>query len=159
MYIYINIIIFKAQTAIYIWVIVWTPLIHCVGCGGGSGGGGEHPASAPLKLEKMWLFGVKSWFFRRNTPTFFAPPSARRNFFKCAPPNLKSWIRPWTPSLSYNWTNSVVIKNTLILNIRGARAGCAAPWIRLWCFASMWKTLAWQHQLIKEISELLHRFK
>jgi hypothetical protein len=23
----------------------------------------------------------------------FAPPSARRNFFKCAPPSLKSWIR------------------------------------------------------------------
>jgi hypothetical protein len=30
-----------------------------------------------------------------NTPTIFAPPSARRNFFKCAPPNLKSCIRPW----------------------------------------------------------------
>ena len=29
----------------------------------------------------------------RNTPNIFAPPSARRNFFKCAPPpNLKSWI-------------------------------------------------------------------
>jgi hypothetical protein len=25
---------------------------------------------------------------------FFAPPSARRKIFKCAPPNLKSWIRP-----------------------------------------------------------------
>ena len=24
----------------------------------------------------------------------FAPPFARRNFFK-SPPNLKSWIRPW----------------------------------------------------------------
>ena len=26
----------------------------------------------------------------------FAPPSARCNFFKCTPPNLKSWIRPCT---------------------------------------------------------------
>ena len=43
---------------------------------------------APLKLEKIWFFGVKSWFFTRNTPKIFAPP-------KCAPPNLKSWIRPW----------------------------------------------------------------
>ena len=26
----------------------------------------------------------------------FAPPSARPNFFKCAPPpSLESWIRPW----------------------------------------------------------------
>jgi hypothetical protein len=30
----------------------------------------------------------------RNIPNIFAPPSARRNFFKRAPPNLKSWIRP-----------------------------------------------------------------
>jgi hypothetical protein len=47
-----------------------------------------------LKLETIWFFGVKSWFFTRNTPNIFAPPSARRNCFKCAPPNLKSWIHP-----------------------------------------------------------------
>ena len=80
----------------------------------GGGGGGAHPARAPLKLEKIWFFvvkswfftrntstifappsaigkkirffGVKLWFFTRNTPKMFAPPSARRNFFKCAPP-------------------------------------------------------------------------
>ena len=40
---------------------------------------------APLKIGKIWFFGVKSWFFTRNTPKIFAPPSARRNFFKCAP--------------------------------------------------------------------------
>ena len=59
--------------------------------GADPGGGG----GAPLKFEKIWFFGVESWFFTRNTPTNFAPPSARRKFFfKCAPPNLKSWIRP-----------------------------------------------------------------
>jgi hypothetical protein len=58
-------------------------------------GGGAHPARSPLKLEKIWFFCVKWWFFIRNTPKIFAPPSARRNFLKCAPPNLKSWIRPW----------------------------------------------------------------
>ena len=57
--------------------------------------GGRTRRAPPLKLEKIWFFGVKSWFFTRNTPKIFAPPSARRNFFKCAPPNLKSWIRPW----------------------------------------------------------------
>ena len=36
-------------------------------------------------MEKIWFFGVKSWFFTRNTPTNFVPPFARRNFFKCAP--------------------------------------------------------------------------
>ena len=54
----------------------------------------------PPQLETIWFFGVKSWFFTRNTPNIFAPPSARRNFFKCAPspfpPNLKTWIRPWS---------------------------------------------------------------
>ena len=57
--------------------------------------GGRTRRGPSLKLEKIWLFGVKSWFFTRNTPNIFAPPSARRNFFNCAaPPNLKSWIAP-----------------------------------------------------------------
>ena len=56
---------------------------------------GPHPARAPLKLDNTWFFGVKLWFFTRNTTNIFAPPSAPRIFFKCAPPNLKSWIRPW----------------------------------------------------------------
>jgi hypothetical protein len=47
------------------------------------------------ELKKIRFFGVKSWFFTRNTPKSFTPPSARGNCFKCAPPpNLKSWIRP-----------------------------------------------------------------
>ena len=47
---------------------------------------------APPKIGKIWFFCVKSWFFTRNTPKIFAPPSARRNFFKCAPPPLT-----WNP--------------------------------------------------------------
>ena len=64
----------------------------CILYTGADPGGGAHPAHAPLKLEKIWLFGVKSWFFIRNTPNIFPPPSARRNFFKCAPPPLT-----WNP--------------------------------------------------------------
>ena len=46
---------------------------------------GTHP---PLKLEKIWFFGIKSWFF-----------------FKCAPPpDLKSWIRPWIAQVVVNPT-------------------------------------------------------
>ena len=67
--------------------------------GADSGGGGRTRRVPPLKLVKIWFFfGVNSWFFTRNTPKIFAPPSARRNFFKCAPPNLKAWIRPWNES-------------------------------------------------------------
>jgi hypothetical protein len=49
---------------------------------GGSrgGGGGAHPARAPPKIGKNTIF------FTRNTPKMFTPPSARRNFLKCAPP-------------------------------------------------------------------------
>ena len=49
----------------------------------GSRGGGQ---VLPPKIGKKYdFFGVKSWFFTRSTPKIFAPPSARRNFFKCAP--------------------------------------------------------------------------
>ena len=59
------------------WIFTWnTPKISCV----------------PPNIGKIWFFGVKSWFFTRNTPKIFAPPSARRNFFKCAPPPLT-----WNP--------------------------------------------------------------
>jgi hypothetical protein len=75
-------------------MLIWYFLVISLA---GADPGGVHPARAPLplKLEKIWFFGVKSWFFTRNTPTIFAPRSAWRNFFKCAPPNLKSGIRPW----------------------------------------------------------------
>jgi hypothetical protein len=58
--------------------------------GGSSGGGrgGRTRPAPPLKLDKIWFFGVKSWFFTRNIPNIFAPPSARRNVFKCARPQL-----------------------------------------------------------------------
>ena len=59
------------------------------------------------KLEKIWFFCVKSWFFTRNTPNIFAPPSVRRNFFKCATPNLKSWIRP---CILFTVRNTCVVK-------------------------------------------------
>jgi hypothetical protein len=36
----------------------------------------------PPKIGKIWFYGVKSWFFTRNTPNIFASPSARHNFFK-----------------------------------------------------------------------------
>ena len=39
---------------------------------------GRTRRAPPLKLEKIWFFGVKSWFFTRNTPNIFAPPWARR---------------------------------------------------------------------------------
>jgi hypothetical protein len=58
-------------------------------------GGDPRGRGRRLKLKKIRFFGVKSWFFTRNTPTIFAPPSARRNFFKCALP--LAWIRPWWP--------------------------------------------------------------
>jgi hypothetical protein len=78
---------FKCETKLYL-IVHWIVLYR----GGSRGGCTRH--ATPLKLEKIWFFGIKSWFFTRNTPTIFAPPSARRNFFKCARPNLKSWICP-----------------------------------------------------------------
>ena len=57
---------------------------------------GGAPGALPPKIGKDMISCVKWWFFTRNTPKIFAPPSARRNFLKYTPsPNLKSWIRPW----------------------------------------------------------------
>jgi hypothetical protein len=88
--------------------VSWTSYIPYSYRGGSRGGGAPGaPPPPPLKSEKIWFFGVKSWFFTRNTPKIFAPPSARCIFFKCAPPNLKSWIRPsaisWTSYIPYNY--------------------------------------------------------
>ena len=108
---------------------------------GGFRGGGRTRRAPPLKLEKIWFFGVKSWFFTRNTPKIFAPPSAIGNnmifwrkivifhtkypknfraslrsaqfFLSAPPPNLKSWIRPWICGSAY-WQYlwaELIIKN------------------------------------------------
>ena len=54
----------------------------CMNAGAGpGGGGGAHLARTPWNWKKIRFFGVRSWFFTRNTPTIFAPPSARWNFF------------------------------------------------------------------------------
>ena len=50
------------------------------------GGGGAPPARAPTKIEKNMIFWRKIVIFHTKYPKFFAPPSAQRNFFKCAPP-------------------------------------------------------------------------
>jgi hypothetical protein len=42
----------------------------------GWGGGAPGARPPPLKFEKIRFFSVKSWFFTRNTPKIFAPPSA-----------------------------------------------------------------------------------
>ena len=52
---------------------------------GADPGVGAHPA--PPNLNRYYFFGVKPWFFKRNTPNIFAP--------RPPPPNLKSWIRSW----------------------------------------------------------------
>ena len=75
----------------------------------------------PLKLEKIWFVCVKSWFFTRNTPTMFAPPSARRNYFKCALP--LTWnpgsapvIAPVQVPHSYNPTGHAITGDLQIIN-------------------------------------------
>ena len=48
--------------------------------------GRVHPACAPLKLKKKKLHEIP--------PKFSGLPPLGAIFFTCAPPNLKSWIRP-----------------------------------------------------------------
>ena len=62
------------------------------------GSRGVHPAPPPLPLtwKKCDFWGVKSWFFTRNTPNIFEPPSARRNYFKCT---SLTWNPGSTPAI------------------------------------------------------------
>ena len=75
--------------------------------GADPGGGAPPPPKIAKKIKKI---GVKSWFFIRNTPEIFARPSARRNFFKCAPLTWNPGSAPenWPPRYSWNSIESGV---------------------------------------------------
>ena len=60
------------------------------------------------------IFWRKIVIFTRNTPTNFAPSSARRKFLNCPRPNLKSWIRPWRLSISQAFLYCETLKATCI---------------------------------------------
>jgi hypothetical protein len=55
------------------------------GGGGGGGGGGAPGVCLPPKIGKNKIFWRKIVIFHTKTPNIFVPPSARCNFFKCAP--------------------------------------------------------------------------
>ena len=66
------------------------------GGGGGGGGGGGHRARSPTKIGKDIIFLRKMVIFHTKYPNIFRASLRSAQFFlKCAPPNLKSWIRPW----------------------------------------------------------------
>jgi hypothetical protein len=90
---------------------------------GGLRVGGAHPAPPPPKIGKnMIFFGVKSWFFTRNTRTIFAPPSARRKFFKCAPPLI--WNPGSAPVTGFFFRMSTQVKAEV-------RSTKAVIWVRM----------------------------
>ena len=82
-------------------IIIIDGIVTCSGAelrGESRGSAPGAPTPTPLKLEKQMICWRKIVIFYTKYPKFFAPPSARRYFFKCAP-NLKSWIRPWFLSI------------------------------------------------------------
>ena len=78
-----------------------TAQLYIVNTAGADPGGGHTRHAPPLRLEKIWFFGVKSWFFTRNAPKIFVPPSDRRNFFKYAPP--PTWNPGSVPVQHSDW--------------------------------------------------------
>jgi hypothetical protein len=77
-------------------------------------------------LEKIWFFSVKSWFFTRNTPKFFAPPSARRIFFKCVPPSL-TW------NCGPRKTDNTMSKRHTTIEQHVSHSGLP-DWVHVWKF-------------------------
>ena len=94
----------NACTIIYIFMYIFILYIKTLGVlvsfctsesssGADPGGGGCAPH--PPKIGKNMIFWRKIVIFHtKYLKKNFAPPSARRIFFKFTPPNLKSWIRP-----------------------------------------------------------------
>ena len=76
---------------------------------------GADPGVPPLKLEKIRFFGIKSWFFTRNTPKMFVSPSARHNFFKC--PSSLTWNSGSTPEYDYWFLKQNIQYNLCIHDI------------------------------------------
>ena len=77
--------------------ILYCYVIYCHLCRqqGRIQGGVGHRSTQ--KFEKIWFFGVRSWFFHTKYPKMVCASLRSAQFFKVRPPpNLKSWIRPWT---------------------------------------------------------------
>ena len=65
---------------------VYEAQIQVPRCKKGITQGGRTRRAPPLKLVKIGFFWRKIVIFHMKYPKNFAPPSARSNFFKCAPP-------------------------------------------------------------------------
>ena len=74
------------------WSLLW--LLPSVHQSGADPGGRTRRAPPPLKLEKIWFFLRKIVIFHTKYPNNFRASLRSAQFSKCAPPNLKSWIRP-----------------------------------------------------------------
>ena len=76
----------------------------------GADPGGAPGAHPPIIEQKNMIFWRKIVIFHTKYPKIFAPPSARRNFFKCGPPprSLKSWIRPCTGTQTLENTEGTI---------------------------------------------------
>jgi hypothetical protein len=73
------------------------------GGGGGGGGGGGAPGARPpplLKLEKIWFFGVKSWFFLHEIPQKYSSLPPLGAIFLSVPP--LTWNPGSAPDMYFN---------------------------------------------------------
>ena len=116
------------------------------------------PPPPPLKLEKIWFFGVKLWFFTRNTPKIFAPPSARRpHKLAVLDPPLKC-ILYIQDTMDISWSSSYegpswsCSHGSLIYNYLCNQ--CVSPlnlWVRIPLMARFTR---YNHYVIKFVSNL-----
>jgi hypothetical protein len=65
----------------------------------------KHPKNVRASLHnwKKLIFWRKIVIFHTKYPKNVRVSLRSAQFFKCAPPNLKSWIRPWLACLPRVW--------------------------------------------------------
>ena len=79
-----------------VFCIVTLSIVIYVDNRGGSRGARIRRPPPPLKFEKNKIFGHKIVIFHTKYPKIVRASLRSAQFLKIYPPNLKSWIRPWT---------------------------------------------------------------
>ena len=78
-------------------IVTLSIVIYVDNRGGSREGAHSGPLPPPLKFEKNKVFWHKIVIFHTKYPKIFRASLRSSQFLKnLPPPNLKSWIRPWT---------------------------------------------------------------
>jgi hypothetical protein len=125
--------LFSLKRTIFVCALSYARLISVYR--GESRGGCTRRAPLPPKIGKNMIFWSKIVIFHTKYPQDFrASLRSTPIFFKCASPNLKSWIRPWSIYLN---TRFLKREGGTYRNVKNVKKKSKRPfWYSACCFLS-----------------------